>query len=291
MKQLKISQSLTNRDNESFKQYLKDIGEIDIFETAEEEFEVAQRASNGDKQAIEEMVLRNLRFVVSVAKQYANDAIPLPDLVNEGNIGLVMAAEKFSPGTGYKFISYAVWWIRKVILEHIAKHGKMIRIPANKINNLSKLDKKVAEMEQEMGRRVDVQEVAERYKNEINDDDFMFLDVLSSYNMDSLDRQIGNEEGSFLGDLIADNTFKPTDHLINKSNLVEELNKSLSCLKPRDKRIMEALFGLNGSEVKTLKEVGDEVGITREMVRQVREKSLRKLRLDYRIVNAFNDID
>lgn len=291
MKQLKISHKLTNRENESFKQYLKEISDIKIFETPEEEYAVAERASLGDRKAIDEMVQRNLRFVVSVAKQYSADDLPLEDLVNEGNIGLIMAAEKFTPTMGYKFISYAVFWIRKVILEHIAKHGKMVRIPANKLNSLSKLDKKISELEQIKGRKVDVQEVIEEFGNEINDEDFMFLDVLGSYNMDSLDRQVGNEEGSFLGELIADKSFKPTDHLLSGSDLISEINTSLEVFKPRDRRIMEALYGLNGAAPMTLKEIGDEVGITREMARQVREKCLRKLRANPRVKLAFSELD
>lgn len=291
MKQLKISHKLTNRENESFKQYLKEISDIKIFETPEEEYAVAERASLGDRKAIDELVQRNLRFVVSVAKQYSADDLPLEDLVNEGNIGLIMAAEKFTPTMGYKFISYAVFWIRKVILEHIAKHGKMVRIPANKLNSLSKLDKKISELEQIKGRKVDVQEVIEEFGNEINDEDFMFLDVLGSYNMDSLDRQVGNEEGSFLGELIADKSFKPTDHLLSGSDLISEINTSLEVFKPRDRRIMEALYGLNGAAPMTLKEIGDEVGITREMARQVREKCLRKLRANPRVKLAFSELD
>ena len=291
MKQLKISHKLTNRENESFKQYLKEISDIKIFETPEEEYAVAERASLGDRKAIDELVQRNLRFVVSVAKQYSADDLPLEDLVNEGNIGLIMAAEKFTPTMGNKFISYAVFWIRKVILEHIAKHGKMVRIPANKLNSLSKLDKKISELEQIKGRKVDVQEVIEEFGNEINDEDFMFLDVLGSYNMDSLDRQVGNEEGSFLGELIADKSFKPTDHLLSGSDLISEINTSLEVFKPRDRRIMEALYGLNGAAPMTLKEIGDEVGITREMARQVREKCLRKLRANPRVKLAFSELD
>jgi len=291
MKQLKISHKLTNRENESFKQYLKEVGDIEIFETPEEEYAVAERASLGDRKAIDELVKRNLRFVISVAKQYTSEDLQLEDLVNEGNIGLILAAEKFTPTMGYKFISYAVWWIRKVILEHIAKHGKMVRIPANKLNSLSKLDKKIAELEQIKGRRVDVREVIEEFGNEIDDEDYVFLDVLSSYNMDSLDRQVGNEEGSFLGELIADKSFKPTDHLLSGSDLITEINASLDVFKPRDKRIMEALYGLNGAAPMTLKEIGEEVGITREMARQVREKCLRKLRENPRVKLAFSELE
>ena len=192
---------------------------------------------------------------------------------------------------GYKFISYAVWWIRKIILEHIAKNGKMVRIPANKLNSLSKLDKKIAELEQMRGRRVDVQEVMEEFGNEINDDDFMFLDVLSTYNMDSLDRQVGNDDGgSVLGELIADNSFKATDHLLNDSNLADEITAILGVLPVRDREVMECLFGLNGNNPMTLKEVGDRMGITRERARQIREKSLRLLRRSPRVLLAYNEL-
>ena len=293
MKQIKISQRLTDRTNDSFKQYLKDISEIAIF-TPEEELACAIKAVNGDKKAIDELVSRNLRFVVSVAKQYATDGIPLEDLVNEGNIGLMMAAEKFTPSKGYKFISYAVWWIRKVILEHISKHGKLVRLPANKINSLSKLSNKVKEMEQKAGRSIDITEVMDELSNEITDDDFMFLDVLSKYSMDSLDRQITNSDdgsGTSLGDLIADNSFKPTDHLIMDTDLKSELFSTLDMLKPRDKGVMISLFGLDGSEPMTLKEVGDEIGITREMVRQIKEKSLKALRTNNRVRIVYDNFN
>ena len=293
MKQIKISQRLTDRTNDSFKQYLKDVSEIAIF-TPEEELVCATKAVNGDKKAIDELVSRNLRFVVSVAKQYATDSIPLEDLVNEGNIGLMMAAEKFTPSKGYKFISYAVWWIRKIILEHISKHGKLVRLPANKINSLSKITTKVKEMEQKAGRSIDITEVMDELSNEISDDDFMFLDVLSKYSMDSLDRQITNTDdgsGTSLGDLIADKPIKPTDHLIMDSDLKSELFSTLDMLKPRDKGIMISLFGLDGGEPMTLKEVGDEIGITREMVRQIKEKSLKALRTNNRVRIVYDNFN
>jgi len=292
MKQLKISYKLTNRENESFKQYLKEIGSVPLFSSPEEEFAVSERASLGDEKAINELVQKNLRFVVSVAKQYVSNGIALEDLVNEGNIGLVIAAEKFTPSMGYKFISYAVWWVRKIILEHIAKNGTMVRIPANKLNSLSKLNKKIAELEQIKGRKVDVQEVMEEFGNEMNDEDFLFLDVLSTYNMDSLDRQVGNDDGgSALGELIADNSFKATDHILNDSNLIDEINSILGVLSLRDREIMECLFGLNGNNPMTLNEVGDRMGITRERVRQVREKSLNVLRRNPRVLLAYNELD
>jgi RNA polymerase primary sigma factor len=288
MKQIKITARLTNRDNDSFKQYLRDISEIDSF-TPEEELICAEKASKGDKVAREELVTRNLRFVVSVAKQYATPQIPLEDLVNEGNIGLIMAAERFKTSEGVKFISYGVWWIRKIIMEHISKNGRMVRLPANKINSLSKLDKHISELEQANGYEVDIQEVFEKFGG---DEDFMFLDVLSTYKMDSLDREISSEDGggATLLDVMVDSSAQSTDYLVADNNYKETLNKCLDVLKPRDKRIMELLFGLDGKEPRTLKEVSDEVGITREMVRQVKQKSLVKLSKDKRVQTVFNEL-
>ena len=294
MRQFKIAQKYTNTENESFKQYLKDISTIPMF-TPEEEKVCTEKSSKGDRKAIDELVRRNLRFVVSVAKQYATENVHLEDLVNEGNIGLVLAAEKFTPDMGYKFISYAVWWVRKIIMEHITKYSKLVRIPANKINNMSKLDKYVQELEQKAGRNVDINEVISEFGNDLSDDEFMFLDVLSTYNMDSMDRTIGTDDGgggSMLSDLISDDsTYKATDHLLYQQDVQSEIAASLDILKPRDKRVMEALFGLNGAVPMTLKEIGDEVGITREMARQIKEKSLKKLRQNARVNLAYNEMN
>lgn len=287
MKQFKITTKLTNRDINSFNQYLKDLSNIEVF-TAEEEVICAEKASKGDKLAKEELVVRNLRFVVSVAKQYATPQIPLEDLVNEGNIGLIMAAERFNTSEGVKFISYGVWWIRKIIMEHINKNGKTVRFPANKINDLSKIDKQISKLEQENGYHVDIQQVCDTFGY----DNDLFLDALNSYKMESLDRELGSEEGDGgkLLDLIADESINPTDYLVSDVNSKELLNTCLNILKPRDKRIMELLFGLDGKEPRTLKEVSDEVGITREMVRQVKQKSLIKLSKDNRIKLAYSEI-
>jgi len=289
MKQLVITNRLTNRENESFKQYLKDIAEIDVF-TPEEETICAEKASQGDEEAIKELVRRNLRFVVSVAKQYATSQNPLQDLVNEGNIGLIIAAEKFNPKMGFKFISYAVWWVRKIIMEHLSKHGRLVRLPANKINSLSKLDKEMSVLEQRLGRTVSVQEAIDVLANSGNYDlvslkkkseEYEFLDVLSSYHMDSLDRDIGGDDGNgtLLSDTISDDSiFKPTDYGINNADVKNEINKLLNTLKPRDRKVIVALFGLDGSIPRTLKDIGDEIGVTREMVRQIKEKCLTKMR-------------
>ncbi len=283
MKQLKISSRLTNRDTESFNLYLKDIYNLDILTVAEESA-LAEKACKGDKKAKDELVRRNLRFVVSVAKQHATQGNPIEDLVNEGNIGLIMAADKFNPEMGWRFLSYAVWWIRKVIYEHLAKHGKMVRLPANKINSLSKLEKKINELEQKLGRPVDMQEIVDEYGTAFVSDDLDVLGMLTTYNMDSLDREIGDGDNdsnrATLADLISDDTtYKSTDHLIVNSDIKDEVARIIETLKPRDKRIMIALFGLDGNPPMTLKEVGDEIGVTREMIRQIKEKCLSVLKI------------
>lgn len=281
MKIVTITNRVTNRESTSFNQYLKDIYDISIM-TPAEEIICAQKACLGDEDAREELVVRNLRFVVSVAKQYATAINPVQDLVNEGNIGLIIASQKFKPEMGWRFISYAVWWIQKLIHEHLSKHGRMVRLPANKLNSLSKLDKKIGQLEQKLGRSVDIQEVIEEFKNEIETGDFEDLEYLKGYSMDSLDREIGNHDhdsNTSLSDLMVDDTiFKPTDHLIIDVNIKDEISRIISSLKPRDKRIMTALYGLDGNSPMTLKELGDEIGVTREMIRQIKCKVLNILK-------------
>jgi RNA polymerase primary sigma factor len=291
MRVLKISTKLTNRESDSFKQYLKDIANIEML-TPEEEIELTNRTVLGDEEAIMELSRRNLRFVVSVAKQYASANNPLQDLVNEGNIGLIKAARKFDPnstqgksGGKIKFISYAVWWVRKTIIEHLSKHGRLVRLPANKLNGLSKLDKKVNELEQREGRSIDIKEVIEEFGNDISASNLELLDVLNTYSMDSLDRQIGDEDGgTALGDLISGEGYDSTDHLVNTSDLKGSINRMLNTLSERDKYIMISLYGLDGSIPKTLAEVGVDVGVTREMIRQIKEKTLKKLQA--KLVNS-----
>jgi len=290
MKQLTITTKLTNRENQSFNQYLKDIAEIEAF-TPEEEAICAEKASYGDKQAIDELVLRNLRFVVSVAKHYATTQNPLEDLVNEGNIGLIIAAEKFKPEMGFKFISFGVWWIRKIIMEHLSKHGRLVRLPANKINSLSKLDKQINQLEQQFGRTVSIHEIIDEFGSELEmsnasaynkfKDEYNLLDSLSYFSIDSLDRDISGDEGNgtTLGETISDeSTFKSADQELMSNDVKKQLNDVLDTLKPRDKNIMIALYGLDGNLPRTLNDIGMEIGITREMVRQIKEKSLLKLR-------------
>jgi RNA polymerase primary sigma factor len=289
MKQLVINKRLTNRDVTSFNQYLKDISNIDML-TYEEEKALTQKTCLGDRKAIDELVEKNLRFVVSVAKQYTSNNNSLEDLVNEGNIGLIIAAEKFQPEMGHRFISYAVWWVRKIILEYLAKNSRLVRLPANKLNSLSKLEKKIHTLEQKLGRRVEINdlfgddELTEAFNDSLYDetlsDDYNLLVMLSN-NIDSMDREINNDEGNgvSLGDLMSsDEIFKESDYELNKTERNEQILSLLDTLKPREKLVMIALFGLDGEFPRTLKDIGDELNITREMVRQIRNKSLEKMK-------------
>ncbi len=189
-----IHERMTSRESQSFKKYLKDVSNIPMFTTEEQQL-CTEKASSGDKEAIKELIERNLRFVISVAKQYVNSNNTLEDLVNEGNIGLIIAVEHFKPEMGFKFISYAVWWIRKVILEYLAKNGRFIRLPANKINDLSKMEKNIAKLEQKLGRPADVIEIVNEFGDQINKEEAMLLKALGGFTMDSLDREISiNQE-------------------------------------------------------------------------------------------------
>lgn len=296
MKQVVVTKSLTNRETESFKQYLKEVAAIPLL-TPEEELICAEKASHGDKKAIDELVSKNLRFVITVAKDYVSSNNTIEDLVNEGNIGLMIAAEKFRPNMGYKFISYAVWWIQKYILMHLEKNGRMVRLPANKINSLSKLDKKVSQLEQTLGRPADINEIIEAFgfdeeivgkttKKKVKEDQedeydktgLRALDVIGKFNVESLDREISfdGNVGSVttLGELICDESSQSADQNLIDDDMKRQVVAILNTLKPRDKKIMEALFGMDGREPRTLFEVGEEVGITREMVRQIKLKTL-----------------
>lgn len=284
MKALKINQKITSRENSSFIQYMREVSEIPLL-TPDQEADLAIKAVNGDEAAAEKLVKSNLRFVISVAKQYATDKISLEDLVNEGNIGLIKSVEKFDPNKGYKFISFAVWWVRKIIMEYVSNYGKTVRIPANRINELSKLNKYIVSIEQKTCHKADIQEVIAEFGKELSVDDLSLLDGLNNFSIDSLDREIGSEEGggTSVSDLMYDEDDNKTDYLLGETDIKSEINAVLSTLKPRNKKIMEMLFGLNGYQPMTLQEVGDEIGLTREMIRQVKEKSLKAMSQNKRI--------
>jgi RNA polymerase primary sigma factor len=284
MKSLKINQKITSREISSFKQYLKEINEIPML-TPSEEAVLAEKAVKGDEAAAEELVVKNLRFVISVAKQYATDKISLEDLVNEGNIGLIKSVSKFDPTKGYKFISFAVWWVRKLIIEYVSNYGKTVRIPANRINELSKLNKYISSVEQKNCHKPDIEEVIAEFSNEMSASDFVLLGNLNNLSIDSLDREITSDEGnsSTISDLMSNEDDNKTDYLLGDNDIKSEINVVLSTLKPRNRKIMEMLFGLNGYHPMTLQEVGDEIGLTREMIRQIKEKSLKEMSTNKRI--------
>ena len=285
MKNLVISRRVTNREVASFNQYLKDIAEIDLL-THEEEKELTRKTSDGDNNAVNELVKKNLRFVVSVAKQYSTINNPLEDLINEGNIGLIIAANKFKPEMGFKFISYAVWWVRKVIIEYLNKNGRLVRIPANKLDTLSKLEKKINILEQQLGRKVEISDlmdgdldITEDENSSINDE-YSLLTMLSN-NVDSLDTQIDGDDGNgvTIGDMLSsDEIFKPTDYELIANETNANIIAVLGYLKPREQKILIGLYGLDGKYPRTLKDLGDELSLTREMVRQIKIKSLDKLK-------------
>lgn len=290
MKVLKINQRITSRENSSFVQYMREVSEIPMLIPAQES-ELAERAVNGDEDAARQLVKSNLRFVISVAKNYATDKIMLEDLVNEGNIGLIKAVEKFDPKKGYKFISFAVWWIRKTIMEYVSNYSKTIRIPANRINELSRLNKYISEIEQKNSYRVDIEEIISEFSKDMSTDNFLLLDTLNGMTIDSLDREIHSDEGNSisLSDLMYDEDADITDHLLTDIDIKTEIDIALSSLKPRNKKIMEMLFGLNGYQPMTLQEVGDEIGLTREMVRQIKNKTINLMQNNKRFKLAFQD--
>jgi RNA polymerase primary sigma factor len=282
MKKIVTGRAMLTMRNGSFKTYLRDIAKIPNF-TPHEEFLCAEKAYKGDKKAFDELITRNLKFVVSVAKQYSNQGISLEDLVNEGNYGLIVAAEKFEPSRGLKFISYSVWWIRKYIMELITKNGKQIRLPLNKVTNLSKLNSYVEQLEQKYGRNIDISEVMDEFGNEIDIEELKVLDTVRSYRVDSFDKEIGHDEngGLTLHDLVSDKSQEPTDYLLQEDDNKYEVNQLLEGLKPKEQRVIIGLFGLDGKIPLTLNDLADELDLTREGIRQIREKAIKKMKSKY----------
>ena len=251
MRQLKITKSITNRESASLDKYLQEIGREDLI-TVEEEVELAQRIRKGDRVALEKLTRANLRFVVSVAKQYQNQGLSLPDLINEGNLGLIKAAEKFDETRGFKFISYAVWWIRQSILQALAEQSRIVRLPLNQVGSLNKISKAFSKFEQENERRPSPEELADELEipvDKISDT----LDVLVNDDSPMADRSLVNE------------------------SLAREIDRALSTLTDREKEIIQMFFGIGQQEM-TLEEIGDKFGLTRERVRQIKEKAIRRLR-------------
>jgi RNA polymerase primary sigma factor len=274
MRQLKITKSITNRESASLDKYLQEIGREDLI-TVEEEVELAQRIRNGDRVALEKLTRANLRFVVSVAKQYQNQGLSLPDLINEGNLGLIKAAEKFDETRGFKFISYAVWWIRQSILQALAEQSRIVRLPLNQVGSLNKINKAFSKFEQENERRPSAEELAEQLDIPVE----KIADTMKvSGRHISVDAPfVEGEDNSLLDVMINDDSPNADRVLINES-LSKEIERVLShALSDRERDIVKKFFGLGVPEM-TLEEIGDEFGLTRERVRQIKEKAIRKLK-------------
>jgi RNA polymerase primary sigma factor len=273
MRQLKISKSITSRDSQALEKYLAEIGREALL-TPEEEVELSQRVKRGDRRALDRLCKANLRFVVSVAKQYQNQGMSLPDLINEGNLGLIKAAEKFDETRGFKFISYAVWWIRQSILQALAEQSRMVRLPLNQVSSVSKINRAVSEFEQQHERRPSVGELSEKTRlPEEKIDEAM----RAGGRPVSVDAPFSEADSTSLLDVLSDDTTPSTDqHLVTES-LHAEIQNALLALTERERFVIEAFFGIGQPEL-TLEEIGRKYGLTRERVRQIKEKAVRRLR-------------
>lgn len=273
MRQLKITNSITSRGSQSLEDYLNDISKQPLL-TAEEEVKLAQRIRNDDREALERLVCANLRFVVSVAKQYQNQGLTLPDLINEGNIGLIKAAEKFDETRGFKFISYAVWWIRQSILQALAEQSRMVRLPLNQVSAVSRINKLITKFEQEHERKPSADELSEL----IDETPEKIRDSLRANGRPmSMDAPLGDGDDSTLLEVISDDNMPSTDGRMIDKSLATEIDRMLDTLDEREKTIVEMCFGINNREM-TLEEISEKFGLSRERVRQIREKALLKLR-------------
>ncbi len=274
MRQLKISKQITNRESQSLDKYLQEIGKVDLL-TPDEEVVLAQRIREGDQAALEKLTKANLRFVVSVAKQYQNQGLSLGDLINEGNLGLIKAAQRFDETRGFKFISYAVWWIRQSILQALAEQSRIVRLPLNRVGSLNKISKTFSELEQKFEREPSPEELAEVLDVTTNE----VVDTLKvSGRHVSMDAPfVQGEDNTLLDVLENDGEEKPDNELMNDS-LRKEVMRALSTLSPREADVIVLYFGLNGEHPMTLEEIGERFQLTRERVRQIKEKAIRRLR-------------
>lgn len=273
MRQLKISKSITNRESASLDKYLQEIGHEELL-TTDEEVELAQRIRKGDKRALERLTKANLRFVVSVAKQYQNQGLSLPDLINEGNVGLIKAAEKFDETRGFKFISYAVWWIRQSILQAIAEQSRLVRLPLNQVGSVNKITRELNKFEQEHERKPSVDEIAERV--DLPEDKIADAMKANSRHV-SMDAPIADGEDSSMIDFLSGDSSN-TDKELAIESLKAEVSRILKLLTDKEQKVLRAFFGIDGSPEMTLDEIGEKYNLTRERVRQIKEKALRRLR-------------
>ena len=277
MRQLKITKSITNRESASLDKYLQEIGREELI-TVEQEVELAQRIRKGDQAALEQLTRANLRFVVSVAKQYQNQGLSLPDLINEGNLGLIKAAEKFDETRGFKFISYAVWWIRQSILQALAEQSRIVRLPLNQVGSLNKNNKALAKFEQENERNPSAEELAELL--EIPTEKISDTMRVSGRHV-SVDAPFVDGEDNSLLDVLVNNDSPNADVGLIKESLSSEIDRALSVLTERERDIVKYFFGIGAPEL-TLEEIGDKFDLTRERVRQIKEKAIRRLRQNSR---------
>ena len=273
MRQLKITKSITNRESEALEKYLQEIGKEEMI-SVEEEVELAQRIRKGDRKALERLTKANLRFVVSVAKQYQNQGLSLPDLINEGNVGLIKAAEKFDETRGFKFISYAVWWIRQSILQAIAEQSRIVRLPLNQVGSVNKLNKVLSKFEQEHERRPSAHEISE--KLDLPEEKVDEAMSASSRHV-SVDAPFVDGEDNSLLDVLVNDDAPTADRTLLIESLKAEINKALKVLNDRERGVIESFYGINQPEL-TLEEIGTKYGLTRERVRQIKEKAIRRLR-------------
>lgn len=273
MRQLKISKSITNRESASLDKYLQEIGKYELI-SVEEEVELARRIKKGDQEAIEKLIRANLRFVVSVAKQYQNQGLSLPDLINEGNLGLIKAAEKFDETRGFKFISYAVWWIRQSIMQAINEQSRVIRLPLNQVSSLTRYKKAISEFEQEYHRQPTEEELAEIL--DLSEEKVRKTIKFTSRQV-SFDAPIGDSEDSSLLEIIPNEDSPSADKKLELESLRIEIERALLTLTQRERDIIRCFYGINCEQI-PLEEIGDKYGLTRERVRQIREKAIKRLR-------------
>ena len=273
MRQLKITKSITNREDASLDKYLQEIGREDLL-TADEEVELSQRIKKGDKEALEKLTKANLRFVVSVAKQYQNQGLSLSDLINEGNLGLIKAAEKFDETRGFKFISYAVWWIRQSILQALAEQSRIVKLPLNQVGAVSKISKVLNQFEQENERRPNVNEIADQ----IDMPEEKIAAAMKNVGRHvSVDAPFHDDENSSLLDVLPNDNSPEADNELVMESLRKEIGTALSVLNDRERKIGEPFYGSNQPEM-TYEEIGNKYGLSRERVRQIKEKAIRRLR-------------
>ena len=273
MRHLKITKSITNRESAALEKYLQEIGKEEMI-SAEEEVELAQRIRHGDQKALERLTKANLRFVVSVAKQYQNQGITLPDLINEGNLGLLKAAERFDETRGFKFISYAVWWIRQSILQAISEQSRIVRLPLNQVGSVNKIAHEINRFEQEFERKPSLDEIAE--KIDLPEEKIDEAMNINGHHI-SVDAPFVEGEDNSLLDVMANENSPMADSSLVEESLRAEIQNALNILNERERNVIEASYGINRPEL-TLEEIGAKFGLTRERVRQIKEKAIRKLR-------------